>query len=87
VSHRYTADFCPLLIIAAAFGVGFLFARPGRVVWKIFLTVVTGWSIVVTLALTLHFQGREVWGVPDFVHQRYEAIRRRVDGAIASPTR
>ena len=87
VSHRYTADFCPLLIIAAAFGVSFLFARPGRVVWKIFLTVVTGWSIVVTLALTLHFQGREVWGVPDFVHQRYEAIRRRVDGAIASPTR
>lgn len=83
IMHRYTADFIPALILAAAFG----FAAVDRLAaWKWasrwFTVVVTAWAICFTLALTLRYQGEQVWGVPDGVQQRYLELRKRVDGWI-----
>jgi hypothetical protein len=36
-------------------------------------------SILITIALTLHYQGEGVWGVPSDVTQHYQAIRKEMD--------
>lgn len=78
-SERYTADFCLPLILAAAIGLVGIEANSKLAPARYVIGVLMGWSIAANLAITMHFQGREVWGVPDFVHQRYNAIESRVD--------
>ncbi len=80
-SHRFTGDFCPLFIAWAACGVAVLDAE-ARGPRRWFLgatTVLTAASIAVTLAITLHFQGELVWGVPDETKRNYAEMRKRVD--------
>jgi hypothetical protein len=76
-AERYTGDFVPFLICAAAFGL----AAPA---WRPFaagaLAAATLWACALTFAMTLHYQGAMVWGVPDAVKQNYQQLRARVDG-------
>jgi hypothetical protein len=83
VIHRYTADFIPFLILAAAFGIAAVDALPSwRWPVRSIAAGVTAWAICLTFALTLRYQGEQVWGVPDGVQQRYLELRNRVDGWI-----
>jgi hypothetical protein len=86
-SHRYTADFCPFLLGAAAGGCLAVDDLPRR--WRALvlalLGVLTVAAIYITLALTLHYQGEGVWGVPDNVRQDYQKLRLRVDHLFHLP--
>lgn len=86
-SHRYTADFWPALVGLAAWG---LAATEGTRLrgHRVFratgaLLVVVG--LPITLAFTLHYQSARVWGTPPEVQQRYERLRKKVDGWFARP--
>jgi hypothetical protein len=83
VTHRYTADFCPPLILGAALGSAALAARP-RVPIAVRATVValTALAVLVTFAITLQYQGEGIWGTPDDVKARFQHMRERVDGAF-----
>ncbi|MDD3179151.1 MAG: hypothetical protein PHQ04_02240 [Opitutaceae bacterium] len=86
-SQRYTGDFCPFLICAAAYGGAVIDTLPRRL-RHLALTLggaLTLAAILVTLALTLHYQGEGVWGVPDDVRQHYQDLRLRVDNWIPFP--
>lgn len=80
-AHRYTADFCPFLITGAALGLAALecLALPWRAACRSTVMVTTLWAIVLTGALTLHYQGEIVWGVSDTVKQNYQRLRDHVD--------
>ena len=75
-SERYTGDFCPFLFCAAAFG---LAAPCWRSLTTAALAAATLWACVLTCAVTIHYQGAMVWGVPADVTQRYQQLRQRVD--------
>lgn len=81
VSHRYTGDFCPALILSGAFGLQSFELLPDR--WRkalmIFTAILAALGIAITIAITLHYQGAVVWGVPDEVKARYESLRTTVD--------
>ncbi len=87
ISHRYTADFCPPLLLAGAFGLQAFNLLPPA--WRrlAFVTVLmlTILGILLTLALTLHFQGAMIWGVPADVRERYESLRKAVDSFLGFP--
>ncbi len=81
VSQRYTADFVPALIAAAAFGTAAL-TIPGhrtRRFLGLLAVTLTVLAAAVTLAITLHYQGEVVWGVPAEVTARYAEWRETVD--------
>ena len=75
-SERYTGDFCPFLFCAAAFG---LAAPRWRPLTTAALAAATLWACVLTWAVTIHYQGAMVWGVPADVTQSYQQLRQRVD--------
>ena len=80
-SQRYSADFCPLLVCGASYGVVMVDSLPRA--WRRLAHAVTGAltgaAILISLALTLHYQGELLWGVPDDVAQSYRALRVHVD--------
>jgi hypothetical protein len=80
-AQRYTGDFCPLLISAGAFGLAALerTSPSWRLLLRALALAATLAAISVTVALTLHYQGQEVWGVPDETRAKYQELRRRVD--------
>ncbi len=80
-SHRYTGDFCPLLIVFGAAGLAVLDAerRRERRLALGATGALAAASIFVTLALSLRFQGELVWGVPDDAKRNYEALRQSAD--------
>ncbi|MSU22439.1 MAG: hypothetical protein EXS32_01295 [Opitutus sp.] len=85
-SHRYTADFCPFFVASAVMGLAVLDTNSG---WQrpIFLgtaSLLTVLSVAMTLALSLHFQGQMVWGVPTEVQQNYQHLQQRVDAFFGS---
>jgi hypothetical protein len=84
ISQRYTADFCPALLIAAAFGLASaeLLPRPLLRPLRLGLAALTFVSILITAAITLHYQGEGVWGVPQEITDRYQALRKTVDTAL-----
>ncbi len=87
ISQRYTADFCPALILAGAFGLQAIdLLRPS---WRraalTTLALLTVAGALVTLALTLQYQGELVWGVPDDMKARYQSLRKAVDGFLGFP--
>ena len=45
-----------------------------------------GGGILVTAAISLHFQGEVVWGVPDEARRNYDQLRRRVNTLVGLPT-
>jgi len=81
VSHRYTGDFCPALILGGAFGFQTFELLPS--LWQRAVTAFTAilvvLGIIITAAITLHYQGAVVWGVPDEMKARYESLRTSVD--------
>ena len=83
VSHRYTTDFCPWIITLAALGLSGL---PSSSAWKRSLLTIavplTLVSVMITLAITIHYQGALVWGVPPDVSERYRALRLSVDNVF-----
>jgi hypothetical protein len=82
-SQRYTGDFCPFLITAGCVGLAAVETLRSVVLRggaRTVLVFATAAAVAVTIAITLHYQGETLWGVPDHVRDRYQAIRRRVDG-------
>lgn len=82
VSQRYTADFCPWLIALAA--IGLMALESARATWRrlclALVVPLTLAAMFITVAITIHYQGTGVWGVPDDVKARYQALRKRADG-------
>src|SRR5690606_32076415 len=81
VTQRYTADFAPFLLTAAAFGLAAIaraprHARRAATGALIFFTVA---GIAVTFAITLHHQREIVWGVPPEHRDEYQRWRERID--------
>jgi hypothetical protein len=81
-AERYTGDWVPFLVCAAAFGL----AAPA---WSRLATtglaLATLWSCLLTLAMALHYQGDTVWGVADSVKQNYRDLRTRIDRVFLAP--
>ena len=81
VTQRYTADFLPFMIAAAAFGVAAMdgYTKTLRVV--LFASALTfgAAGAGITLALTLHHQREIVWGVPEPLRQEYQRWQRNID--------
>ncbi len=81
-AERYTGDFVPFFICAGAVGLTDLrWQKAGRYV----LMIATLWGCLFTFAMTLHYQGALVWGVPDDVQPRYRQLRNRVDHFFGVP--
>ena len=80
-SQRYTADFCPFLVCGASCGLLLIESLPRlwRNLSRGLASALTGAAILITLALTLHYQGEAVWDVPEHVSQSYHALRARMD--------
>jgi hypothetical protein len=83
-SHRYTADFVPFLVAAAAFGLAGtdVLTTWARRCWLALAAILTPAAIILTLAITLHYQGEGVWGVSDEIKSRYLAMRRWSDQVL-----
>jgi hypothetical protein len=81
-AERYTGDWVPFLVCAAAFG---LAAPAWSRLAATALAVATLWSCALTLAMALHYQGDTVWGVPDSVKQNYRDLRTRIDRVFLAP--
>ncbi len=88
-SHRYTGDFCPILIACAAWGVAALDGEtlPLRRGFLVVASTLTALSVFTTLAISLFFQGDSVWGVPDEMKQNYQHLRQGVDGFFGATHR
>lgn len=75
-AERYTGDFVPFFICAGAIGL----AAP---IWRSWgaglLAIATLWCCVLTLLVTLHYQGAMIWGVPEEVPKNYRELRQNVD--------
>jgi hypothetical protein len=89
ITHRYTADFCPFLIVSAAWGIAGLDAlsRPWRGHARYTTLGATVAAVLITAAITLHHQGKEVWGVPDEVRAKYADLRRGIDTVVGALSR
>ncbi len=83
-SHRYTADFVPFLIAAAAFGLAGsdILTTTARRWWLGLTFVLTPVAVAITLAVTVHYQGEGVWGVSEEIKARYLAMRRWSDHVL-----
>lgn len=89
VTQRYTADFAPFMIAAAAFGVLSIDLLAGRL-RALARMVIAGLAVLgaaITLALTLHHQREIVWGVPENVRQEYQRWRVSVDRFLGGEQR
>jgi hypothetical protein len=84
ITHRYTADFCPFLFMTAAFGV--IGIEHASSAWRRSLQAIVGAgtvaAVLITFAITLHYQGQDVWGVPDDVRASYASLRRGFDTVV-----
>jgi len=80
VSHRYTADFLPWLVTSAAFGLAAMERSSPK--WRVLQYAAGVFSVFITLALTISFQGEGVWGVPAETRARYMHLKARVDALV-----
>jgi hypothetical protein len=80
-SQRYTADFCPPLIIGAGFGLAFIDGLAGakRVALLSTLGVLTAFAFIITQGLAFHYQVSLVWGVPEELSNNFIHLREIVD--------
>ena len=80
-AQRYTGDFCPFLIGAAAFGLAALetaSARAGAIL-RSCVVLLTLSAIAVTTALTVHYQRDYLWGISESAQIEYQHFRARVN--------
>jgi len=78
-SQRYTADFIPIQIVAAAAALAAIERKPWGPPLRIVATILLVASIFACGALALRFQGEEVWGVPDSIRTHYRELSRWFD--------
>jgi hypothetical protein len=80
-AQRYTGDFCPPLIAAAALALAGLegIRAPWRRIDQSLTAAATVAAIAVTVALTLHYQGETLWGVPEETRANYQEMRQTLD--------
>ncbi|HTD13793.1 MAG TPA: hypothetical protein VK673_01355, partial [Chthoniobacterales bacterium] len=78
-SQRYTGDFVPALVIAAGIGLAVSDIRTWRAWLQMSTIPFAIASVFVTFALALHYQGEEVWGVPDSAKSHYRHIKHWFD--------
>lgn len=85
ISHRYTGDFVPFLVITSAIGLAALMSSIGRARALLILGVTTlvCLSIVISVALTMEYQDT-IWGVDSSVKERYSVLKRSVDEFIGN---
>lgn len=83
-SQRYTADFLPILVCGAALGTAMLDgARPSlRSLGRPLAGTLTGLAILITLALTVRYQGELVWSIPESVARDYRKLGHTVDDLL-----
>jgi hypothetical protein len=83
-SQRYTADFLPFMVGAAALGTIMLdAARPAlRNLGRLLFVGLTAFAILVSLALALRYQGELIWSIPERVTRDYQEMGRRMDGLL-----
>ncbi len=79
MSHRYTADFCPFLIVASAIALAAFDSAGFGAVLRTALWLLTLWSVFATVALTFENQGEVVWGVPPEAKARFQSLRMSFD--------
>lgn len=81
ISQRYTADFLPVLLVAAAFGLAAadLLAPVWRRTFRAGVTVLVAFSIFVSVATALEYQGNVTWGVPVDVKASYQSLCQTID--------
>lgn len=79
ISQRYTGDFCPLLIVAAALGLAAFEVTSLGAFMRSAIWMLTVWSILATLALTLELQGEGLWGVPAETQAHFQRLRSSAD--------
>ena len=88
-AERYTADFCPFLICAAALGLAALDSAAPR--WRAAglgaLGATTLWACLLGAAMALHYQRDSAWGVPEDVRANYQEMQRRVDAFFGTAHR
>ncbi len=79
-AQRYTADWLPFLTCAAALGLASLDTSTSglRLALHALLSLVTLAAVLLTFALTLHYQRETVWGVPEDIRQSYQTLRPRL---------
>ena len=79
-AQRYTADWLPFLTCAAALGLASLAPLTAwlRRALSALLAVFTTVAVLLTFALTLHYQRETVWGVPEAIRQSYQQLRPRL---------
>jgi hypothetical protein len=79
-AQRYTADWLPFLTCAAVFGLASVdtLTSPLRLFFRIILASITAAAVLLTFALTLHYQRETVWGVPEEIRQSYQTLRPRL---------
>lgn len=82
-SQRYTGDFVPALVIAASIGLAVSDIRTWRAWLQMSAMPFALASVFVTFALALHYQGEEVWGVPDSAKSHYRDIKHWFDERIS----
>ena len=69
----------PFLLTAAALGLAAVEGSRRRTAALAGWATLTLWSVFAMVALTLHYEGTEVWGVPDEAKKNYEMLSQRVD--------
>ncbi len=81
IAQRYTGDFCPFLICTAAFGLAAIdrAKAPARTLFNALVAASTLASVAVTVAISVHYQGEQLWSVPDGTRAHYRQFRERVD--------
>ena len=87
-AQRYTGDFVPFLICAAGFGLAAVEnAGAGlRTLFRVLTGIATAVAMFVTIAITVHYQGETLWGVPEETRTRYQNLRRSIDAAFGHET-
>jgi len=79
-AQRYTGDWIPFLVGAAALGLAALETASLRLrlALRALLFGCTLAALLLTFALTLHYQRETVWGVPEEFRQSYQNLRTRL---------
>ncbi|MGH7996498.1 MAG: hypothetical protein ACREFX_09120 [Opitutaceae bacterium] len=80
MSHRYTADFVPFLVLVSTFALAAFETHLLGSGVRTALALATVWSIFATSALTFRAQGQLIWGEPPEAAARYRDLKARVDG-------
>ena len=75
-------------VFAAAFGLAALESTTPR--WatgfRTALALATLAACEITFAITLHYQGETLWGVPESTRRNYQELRQRIDRLFSQRT-